>query len=65
MKKTKCKKCKEQIKPKRGRSIRVQLALIVLGFFTLGVGWLILMIYDMIKPKYSCPKCGKTLKIAS
>jgi predicted RNA-binding Zn-ribbon protein involved in translation (DUF1610 family) len=63
MKKIKCPKCGKQVKPEHGRSLKVRVLLTILGFITLGVGWVILMIYDLVKPKYYCPECEKRLHV--
>jgi len=60
--KLECKKCNKQVKVKKGRSKKVKVLLLILGFLTFGVGWLILIIYCIVKPKYQCSECSGKIK---
>jgi len=59
--KIECPKCHQQIKPQRGRSYQLEFILLVLGFPTVGLAWVILLIYSLFKPKFICPKCHKRI----
>lgn len=54
----KCPNCQYEGKPGSGQSIIVEFILFVLGFFTLGVCWLILIFYKVLTKYWICPKCG-------